>query len=428
MHLSNSQQTQRLAADHEDLHRLNRILGSVRGIVNSEGVARNPRIKWVFIITINSYSVQLEIGTPGQRVSVTIDTGSDMLWVNPKCSFYSSSQPSLCFGKVQYNTSASSTWRNLTKPFEQLYGIGGASGTFSTDRIGIYGSKTVLNDVQFGVATNSSNQNLGVLGVGWGSNLGYKSFIDELASQKVTNSKAFSLSLGSRDNNESAIIFGGVDTKKFSGPLTTKPILPPQRGETGDRYWIQLDSIGLSGGSYGTKTINKTSLPVIFDSGSTYHFLPDETNSQIALSLGGNGKISLNGGFQVPCDAQRSSATMDFKFGDMTIRVPLRESIIPTGGKCYVASLTQEPRFKGLNILGDNFLRSAYVVFDQDKRQISLAQSANCGRNEQAITTAGAADFFGECGGARKNVAVSTSNSLSVLWGLAVVAAMALCL
>lgn len=38
-------------------------------------------------------------------------------------------------------------------------------------------------------------------------------------------------------------------------------------------------------------------------------------------------------------------------------------------------------------ILGDTILRAAYAVFDQDNRNVHLAQAANCGENLVAISS-----------------------------------------
>lgn len=38
-------------------------------------------------------------------------------------------------------------------------------------------------------------------------------------------------------------------------------------------------------------------------------------------------------------------------------------------------------------MLGDTFLRAAYVVYDQDNRNLHLAQAANCGTSLVAIST-----------------------------------------
>ncbi len=67
----------------------------------------------------------------------------------------------------------------------------------------------------------------GILGIGHGANvtIPYKNMIDQLADQGATNTKAFSLALGSKSEQEGVIIFGGLDTSKFSGTLQTQPII-----------------------------------------------------------------------------------------------------------------------------------------------------------------------------------------------------------
>ncbi len=47
--------------------------------------------------------------------------------------------------------------------------------------------------------------------------------------------------------------------------------------------------------------------------------------------------------------------------------------------------MTNLPFVIGFAVLGDTFLRSAYVVFDWDNRNIHFAQSADCGENLVAI-------------------------------------------
>lgn len=97
--------------------------------------------------------------------------------------------------------------------------------------------------MQFGVAIASSSLNVGILGLSFGGNnsqernssagnLNYNNFVDELYLQGVTQSRAFSIALGSADSpDDGVIIFGGIDTSKFGGSLHTVPILDPQNNE-----------------------------------------------------------------------------------------------------------------------------------------------------------------------------------------------------
>jgi hypothetical protein len=57
-------------------------------------------------------------------------------------------------------------------------------------------------------------------------------------------------------------------------------------------------------------------------------------------------------------------------------------------------------------VLGDSFLRAAYVVYDQDNRNLHLAQAANCGSNLVEIGSGSDAvpSVTGDCTGAAEQV------------------------
>ena len=67
----------------------------------------------------------------------------------------------------------------------------------------------------------------------------------------------------------------------------------------------------------------------------------------------------------------------------------------------------------GFPVLGDSFLRRAYAVFDQDNRNIHLAQAANCG--SEIVTIGSGPDAVpsvtGECSPATAAAATSTTST-----------------
>jgi len=96
---------------------------------------------------------------------------------------------------------------------------------------------------RFGDASTSADQMEGIMGIGWGYGVdtNYFNVIDQLAAQGITHSRAFSVDLASIDVAQGihvfsyrtpkltflgSIIFGGIDTMKYSGVLEKRPIIP----------------------------------------------------------------------------------------------------------------------------------------------------------------------------------------------------------
>lgn len=261
-----------------------------------------------------------------------------------------------------------------------------------------------LQQVIFGLGEESQDLAFGIAGVGHGKgfNLQYNNLIDELYEQGITSSRAFSVALGPLESNSNsgAVIFGGVDTAKFSGRLHQFANLPPQteQGQPGMwRYWIQLDSVGTTkpGAKHGGSTYANSALPVVLDTGSTLSYLPQSIIDSLAQDFGA--ETLDDGSLSVDCSTAQESGSVDFTFGALTIHVPYSEFVWEGApGQCLVGAL---PVGETTPILGDTFLRSAYVLFDQDNANIFLAQYENCGTNEQTLPAGAgaAANFTGEC-------------------------------
>lgn len=355
----------------------------------------------LYNVSAVSYLVQLSIGTPGQLVKVAIDTGSDELWVNPNCNSatITANQQRECVANGKYTPGQSSTSKKLTGTNRIPYGKGDVNIQYYTDNIGLANSTTQLKNVQFGSATASNDLNEGIMGLayGMGTNLDYNNFVDDLTVQNVTALRAFTIALGSVDvNNGGVIIFGGVDTKKFSGKLASLPILGPQGRETIKRYWVTMDSVGMNRAG-SSKVYYNTATPIVIDSGSSLSYLPSRVVQSMVSDL--NGQLDRQSGlYLVSCSAATRTDTVDFTFSGNTIRVPMNEFIWNVDGKsCVFGAATLDSGSGITALLGDTFMRSAYTVFDQTNNVINIGQYVNCGTNEQAIPSSGASGFTGEC-------------------------------
>ncbi|KJR89229.1 candidapepsin-4 precursor [Sporothrix schenckii 1099-18] len=339
-----------------------------------------------------AYYAKLEFGTPPQAQYVQLDTGSFELWVNPTCSSaggLSSGDANFCQAVGRFEPSASSTFTSLNVGKQLRYGIGTANITYVTDDISLPGTSSVLSQVQFGVATVTQDEFSGILGIGYGLGLTtrYPNFVDELAMQNVTRVKAFSLALGSKAEQEGVIVFGGVDTSKFSGQLERLPITPAKFSPDGvPRYWVNMTSLGLTPAGTGgaPKTYPNSKLQVFLDSGSTLTLLPSDLANAIAADFGAAAANS-DGFYAVDCRlAATAGGSLDFTFGGTTVRVPYSELIRQSGSTCMLG-LQASTDFV---LLGDTFLRSAYVVIDQSDNVVWMAQYANCGSTPAALASA----------------------------------------
>ncbi|KAL8290838.1 hypothetical protein RB597_008882 [Gaeumannomyces tritici] len=394
----------------------------------------------LYNISVLSYLISLSIGTPGQQTKVAIDTGSDELWVNPQCSTVQvSSQRSECQANGQYQPSSSSTSKVSDTTNHIPYGKGEVTIQYIQDSISVPDSSISMTKVVFGAALKSSQLPEGIMGLGFGKgvNLQYNNFVDTLFTQNVTKSRAFTIALGSADaSNGGAIIFGGVDAKRFSGRLARVPILGPQGKETIRRYWVQMEGI-----SHAGKTYSGSSMPIVIDSGSSLSSLPQGVVDQMASDTGAQWD-SQAGVYIVPCSILSSGGSFDFTFGNGSssttgggssakISVPYSEFVWQAGGECALGAVPIKSGSGVTALLGDSFMRAASITFDQTSNSMYLAQYASCGDGGAraiAADAAGLDGMAGECGqgqgvgsageggGGKKNAAGSRAAPPRALW------------
>ncbi|KAL1896361.1 hypothetical protein Sste5346_004746 [Sporothrix stenoceras] len=365
---------------------------------------RNADIPLTNLSTI-AYLVTLSIGTPGQKVRVVVDTGSDELWVNPSCNSSTSASSGRagngvgsndqneCLASGRYDPAKSSTSKNLNKHGHIQYAKGKVSFDYYNDTVSQSDSGVTLNGLQFGVARKSEDMSEGILGLGFAENHNYTTFVGAVAQQGAAGGpgKVFSIGLASANQaNAGTLVLGGLDTNRFTGPMMGVPILPPPPSDTLVRYWVKLDSIGLTGStvksssegdggvvSSGSDTSNKTYAnsggPIVLDTGSTLSILPFVVMEALAKDLGASTMqnsraefAKLTGRapdttasasiFPVPCSSlglgsdvhsKENQAglkrTVDFSFnnGAARIRVPLSEfSIQITDNLCCLGGIS----------------------------------------------------------------------------------------
>jgi hypothetical protein len=188
--------------------------------------------------------------------------------------------------------------------------------------------------------------------------------------------------LNDLDASTGQILFGAVNTAKYHGSLQTIPIL-----KSAGNYSNIL--IALSGISVNGVNLSSSNLPaaVVLDSGTTLMYLPNEITRPIYQQF--NARIETRFGeitAYVPCAFAREDKTIDFTFSGVKIAVPYNEIVLPStsrdgsglkfnDGSPACAFGIGSSGGGGPLVLGDTFLRSAYVVYDLSNNQVSLAQT-----------------------------------------------------
>ena len=225
-----------------------------------------------------------------------------------------------------------------------------------------------------------------------------------MVSSGAIQSNAYSLWLNSQDSTIGSLIFGGVDKGKYTGPLSTIPIENNPNYTTPSGFIVTVTGIGLTlSADAKTNTKANTSIPLVtkradpflIDSGTYNIELPLEHLQPILTALGAEYEAASDYAM-VPCSMTTNTSTIDFVFTSFSISVPLTELIFPQDflaydnyiptlrdGKTPACLLGIQPSGEDM-ILGDTFMRSAYMVFDLDNNEVSLAQANIGAQNAQA--------------------------------------------
>lgn len=332
------------------------------------------------------YFCNITLGTPPQHIRTHIDTGSSDLWVNTPDSDFCSSSRRACQGGT-FDRERSSTDETISDDFNISYVDGSqAAGEYISDTIGIGGIE--LEEFQFGLGTESTSGQ-GVLGIGYVTNEvqatrnrgdPYPNLPQALVDQGYINSNAYSLWLNDLDASRGEILFGGVNTAKYEGSLGTLPVIKARDGVYRE---LSINMTGLalndSAGDVQNYSSNYFPFPALLDTGSTLTYLPVRLAADVFETFDVSYDANFGGGF-VPCDMAQRTDQIIFSFSEPSIAVDLNELVIDMGPYTFrdgtpacVFGIT--PVDGHIPILGDTFLRSAYVVYDLDNNEISLAKT-----------------------------------------------------
>ncbi|EAW15847.1 pepsin-like aspartic protease [Aspergillus fischeri NRRL 181] len=331
------------------------------------------------------YFCNVTLGTPEQALRLVLDTGSSDLWCNAANSTLCSASSDSCNISGSYDPSFSSTYAYVSSDFNISYADGtGAVGDYATDILHIGGS--TLKNLQFGIGYSSSSSE-GVLGIGYPSNEvqvgrygkdAYSNLPRAMVDQGLIRSNAYSLWLNDLESNTGSILFGGVNTEKYLGELQTLPI-QKVNGRYSE-FVIALTGVAFDSESHH-KTYSSDALPaaVLLDSGSSLTYLPDSIVENIYRDLNVAYEPSSGVGY-LPCNLAENNMNITYTFSSPNITVMIDELLLDAGdlrfrdgARACIFGIV--PAGDSTAVLGDTFLRSAYVVYDIANNEISIANT-----------------------------------------------------
>lgn len=290
------------------------------------------------------YYTNITVGTPPQPFLVHLDTGSSDLWLNYANSDFCTSPQEPCDATGTYIANDSSTYEFVNSGFQISYVDGSQSaGDYARDTLTLFPTpedgdeEVVIPAQQFGIGYESSTDD-GILGIGYMANevqvayggQPYPNLPQSLVDEGFINTNAYSIWLNDVGATEGELLFGGVDTAKYTGDLVTLPIVPT-RGVYRE-LTVLLTGVGLNSEAeaFSGGEINEE---VHLDTGASLTYLPDD----IAEAMYERFEAVYNeaqGAYLMNCNPpgvqDLDEEYISFRFADnLSIRVSLREMILP---------------------------------------------------------------------------------------------------
>eukprot|EP01135_Chromosphaera_perkinsii_P000515 Nk52_evm9s106 gene=Nk52_evmTU9s106 len=324
------------------------------------------------------YFGDITLGTPGQKFSVIFDTGSSNLWIpGKKCKSES------CKVHPLFDSSKSSTYKPEGTTFHMQYGTGSLSGYLSTDELNCAGM--TIKDQTFGEATEEPGMVFadkhfdGILG------LGYKEIavhqvtppFYKMIDQQLIEKKIFSFWANHKgmEGPGGELVFGGLDKRHYTGGFRTVNITKPG-------YWqLKMDKVQIGDADTDKLTANlcNKGCVAVSDTGTSIITGPkvdvDIINNEILKA-----KPTPEGQFEIDCARVPSLPKIHFVIDGNDFWMEGKHYITTdeSEGKqrCYSGFMGLEmPKIGELWILGANWLRVWYNVYDFGNSQIHIARS-----------------------------------------------------
>ncbi|KAG9019062.1 Type I transmembrane sorting receptor [Tulasnella sp. 427] len=317
------------------------------------------------------YYGPLSVGTPAQSTTVDFDTGSSDLWL-PLSSCSKCSGPTFKFP-------SSSTFKSSSTPFSIQYEDGSsATGKVATDRVTVAG--LTVSKQGFGAVTKETGNFLdspsaGLLGLGFPANAesGATPFFINLAESGSLASNVFSFYMARNGGSGSELCIGCADSAKYTGSVQYYDLDPSATNDE-QYYWnIASDGFSYNGGS------STGSFSAVIDSGTTLIYIPTAAAKALFAKIPGakTAPSSVGTGFYTyPCSSKLGPITLSFNGDSYAVNLAdFNLGAVSSGSSTCVAGIVGEDVGDGMAIIGDEFMKNWYSVFDYDNQAVGFAKA-----------------------------------------------------
>lgn len=253
----------------------------------------------------------------------------------------------------------------------------------------------VINNLTMGLAIKT-NISYGLIGVGYAKNEASGSTTDviypnlpvAMYQAGYINTIAYSVWLNDLDAKAGSILFGGVDTAKYVGDMHRIDI---QKLDGHYYHFIVALTSLVATSSSGSDVLTSDSFPIqaVLDSGTTLSYLPQDLAHEIWEEVGAVWS-PYYGVAVLPCAYGRNQGNFTFGFAGPdgpSISVGMDELVLTMTSDAANMPSFESGAYKGENIctfgiqndtndlylLGNTFLRSAYVVYDLVNNEVGIA-------------------------------------------------------
>ncbi|POW21925.1 hypothetical protein PSHT_01877 [Puccinia striiformis] len=306
------------------------------------------------------YVVPVTIGTPGVQLLLDFDTGSADLWV--WSSDLKASQPTAS-GHAVYDPKKSSTAQEVPGcTWKISYGDGSsASGVVYKDDLKIGDLHCSEQGIEVAQKLSSAFLNGegsdGLLGLAWPQiNTAHpqqKTPMQNMMEKSITNQGLFTVCLKHDTDGKGFYSFGTICAEEAG--VTEKDIA-----------YTPIDN------KQGDEEIELSENVAIADTGTTLALVSEALTTALYSKIPGAILDRSQGGYVYPADAE----VPDIKLavGENMYTIPGKSLAYGPPDKGMVFGGIQSRGNNPFDILGDTFLKSVYVVFDQTNVRIGVAQ------------------------------------------------------